>query len=48
VFSPVDSSALYAAANVLFKSTDGGQSWQAISPDLTRDDKVRRATAADR
>ena len=41
VFSPVDPSALYAAANVLFKSTDGGQSWQAISPDLTRDDKVK-------
>lgn len=32
---------LYSAANVLFKSTDGGQSWQAISPDLTRNDKSK-------
>ncbi len=38
VFSPVDPHVLYYAANVLFKTTDGGQSWQAISPDLTRPD----------
>ena len=30
--------AVYAGANVLFKSTDEGQSWQTISPDLTRND----------
>jgi photosystem II stability/assembly factor-like uncharacterized protein len=42
VISPVDPSALYAAANVLFKSTDQGQSWQAISPDLTRNDKTKQ------
>jgi photosystem II stability/assembly factor-like uncharacterized protein len=30
--------ALYAAANVLFRSTDEGETWQAISPDLTRND----------
>ena len=42
VISPVDPTALYAAANVLFKSTDGGQSWQAISPDLTRNDKSKQ------
>jgi len=42
VISPVDPSALYTAANVLFKSTDGGQSWQAISPDLTRNDKTKQ------
>jgi len=40
-FSPNDPKTLYSAANVLFKSTDGGQSWQAISPDLTRNDKSR-------
>ncbi|HEV2853414.1 MAG TPA: glycosyl hydrolase [Thermoanaerobaculia bacterium] len=40
-FSPNDSKTLYSAANVLFKSTDGGQSWQAISPDLTRNDKSK-------
>ena len=37
VFSPVDRHALYFAANVLFKSTDRGNSWTVISPDLTRE-----------
>ncbi len=37
VFSPLDSGALYFAANVMFKTTDGGRSWQVISPDLTRE-----------
>jgi len=36
VFSPLDPKVLYYAANVLFKTTDGGHSWQAISPDLAR------------
>ena len=40
-FSPHDSRVLYAAANVLFKSRDGGASWQALSGDLTRDDKTK-------
>jgi photosystem II stability/assembly factor-like uncharacterized protein len=44
-FSPNDPSTLYAAAQVLFKSTDGGQSWQVISPDLTRNDKTRQASS---
>ncbi|HEX6198645.1 MAG TPA: glycosyl hydrolase, partial [Thermoanaerobaculia bacterium] len=35
-FSPHDPDTLYAAGNVLFESTNGGQSWRAISPDLTR------------
>ncbi|HXY07439.1 MAG TPA: glycoside hydrolase [Terriglobales bacterium] len=35
-FSPIDPHILYYATNVLFKTTDGGDSWQAISPDLTR------------
>ncbi len=38
VVSPHDRNTLYAAGNVLFKSTNEGQSWQAISPDLTRND----------
>lgn len=42
LFSPHDSNVLYAAGNVLFKSTSEGQSWEAISPDLTRDDKSRQ------
>jgi photosystem II stability/assembly factor-like uncharacterized protein/DNA-binding FrmR family transcriptional regulator len=37
MFSPHDPDTLYAAANVLFKTTDEGQTWQAISGDLTRD-----------
>jgi photosystem II stability/assembly factor-like uncharacterized protein len=36
MFSPVDSHVLYYASNVLFKTVNGGESWQAISPDLTR------------
>ncbi len=35
---------LYAAGNVLFRSMDEGQSWQAISPDLTRDDKSKQVS----
>jgi photosystem II stability/assembly factor-like uncharacterized protein len=34
IFSPVDPHVLYYAANVLFKTINGGQSWQTISPDL--------------
>jgi photosystem II stability/assembly factor-like uncharacterized protein len=45
LFSPHDPNTLYAAAQVLFKSTDGGQSWAAISPDLTRNDKSRQASS---
>jgi len=37
VFSPLDPHTLYAAANVLFKTTDGGRTWAVISPDLTRE-----------
>ena len=36
LFSPVDPHVLYYAANMLFKTTDGGYSWQTISPDLAR------------
>jgi len=36
VFSPLDPRVLFYAANVVFKTTDGGNSWQTISPDLTR------------
>jgi hypothetical protein len=44
-FSPHDPKCLYAAANVLFKTTDGGQSWTAISPDLTRNDKSKQGAS---
>jgi photosystem II stability/assembly factor-like uncharacterized protein len=33
-----DPNTLYAAGNVLFRSTDEGHRWTAISPDLTRND----------
>jgi len=35
---------LYAAGNVLFRSLDEGDSWQPISPDLTRNDKSKQAS----
>jgi photosystem II stability/assembly factor-like uncharacterized protein len=37
LFSPADPRALYLGGNVLFKTTDGGRSWQVISPDLSRE-----------
>jgi hypothetical protein len=40
IFSPADTHSLYLGSNVLFKTTDGGTSWQIISPDLTREDPV--------
>ncbi|MGH9881747.1 MAG: WD40/YVTN/BNR-like repeat-containing protein, partial [Pyrinomonadaceae bacterium] len=45
LFSPHDPSTLYAAANVLFKSTNEGQSWEAISTDLTRNDKSKQGAS---
>jgi photosystem II stability/assembly factor-like uncharacterized protein len=39
--SPFDPHELYIAAQVLFKSTDEGQTWTVISPDLTRNDKSK-------
>lgn len=41
LFSPHDADTLYAAANVLFRSTDGGASWEKISGDLTRNDPTK-------
>ena len=40
-FSIHDPEVLYAAANVLFRSDDMGRNWQAISTDLTRNDRSR-------
>lgn len=37
LFSPADPKALFYAGNVLFKTRDGGNSWQVISPDLSRE-----------
>ncbi|HEY3743841.1 MAG TPA: glycosyl hydrolase [Bryobacteraceae bacterium] len=38
VFSPQDPKTLYTSSQHLFKTTNDGQSWQMISPDLTRAD----------
>ncbi len=52
VFSPTDPHVLYFGSQVLFRTADGGSSWQVISPDLTREDpgvppNLDVATAAD-
>ncbi len=46
VFSPVDKRTLYYAGNVVFKSADYGQTWQVISPDLSRPEWPVPATVA--
>ena len=42
MLSPHDPNTLYHAGERLFKTTDGGAHWQAISPDLTRNDKEKQ------
>ena len=37
IFSPVDPHVLYFAGNVLFKTTSGGNRWDVVSPDLSRE-----------
>ncbi len=43
--SMTDPNEVYLGGNVLFKSTDGGKSWNPISPDLTRNDKSKQETS---
>ncbi len=45
LFSPHDPNVLYSGGNMLFKSTTEGQSWEAISPDLTRNDKSKQGSS---
>jgi len=40
--SPHDPNTIYNAGEVMFKSTNGGQSWTQISSDLTRNDKSKQ------
>src|SRR5690606_30851304 len=40
-FSPHDPKKLYAASNHLHMTTNEGQSWTDISPDLTRNDTTK-------
>lgn len=52
VFSPRNPHELYFGAQALFRTVNGGQTWQVLSPDLTREDpgvppNLDAATAAD-
>jgi photosystem II stability/assembly factor-like uncharacterized protein len=40
--SPTNGKEVYLGGNVLFRSTDAGEHWSVISPDLTRDDKSKQ------
>ena len=42
LISPHDPHTLYHGGERLFKTTDGGMHWEAISPDLTRNDKSKQ------
>ena len=42
LISPHDPDTLYHAGERIFKTTDGGTHWVAISPDLTRNDKTKQ------
>ncbi|NAY92579.1 glycosyl hydrolase [Muricauda sp. JGD-17] len=42
ISSPHDRNTIYHAGNVVFKSKDGGNSWDVISPDLTKNEKDKQ------
>ncbi len=42
LISPHDSKLVYHASNFLQRTHDGGQTWETISPDLTRNDKSKQ------
>ncbi|MEQ9403428.1 MAG: glycosyl hydrolase [Cyclobacteriaceae bacterium] len=42
ISSPHDRSTIYHAGNVVFKTQDGGITWDPISPDLTRNDTTKQ------
>jgi len=46
LFSEVDPHVLYFGAQMVLKTTDGGQTWQAISPDLSRESYALPASVA--
>jgi hypothetical protein len=43
--SPHDPDVLYHASNHVHRTTDGGHSWETISPDLTLDDESKQGLA---
>jgi photosystem II stability/assembly factor-like uncharacterized protein/ElaB/YqjD/DUF883 family membrane-anchored ribosome-binding protein len=44
-FSPHNPKKLYCAGNVLFSTEDEGQTWTALSPDLTTNDKSKQKSS---
>jgi photosystem II stability/assembly factor-like uncharacterized protein len=42
VISPQEPNTVYYGGERIFKTTDGGMHWEAISPDLTRNDKTKQ------
>ena len=45
MMSPHDPETLYWGAERLFKTSDGGKSWTAVSGDLTRNDKSKQTAS---
>jgi hypothetical protein len=45
MLSAQDPDSLYAASEVVWKSTDHGMSWKIISPDLTRNDRTKQTAS---
>jgi hypothetical protein len=45
VLSPHDPKTAYFGGNVVFKTTNHGQSWEVISPDLTTNDKSKQQSS---
>jgi photosystem II stability/assembly factor-like uncharacterized protein len=43
--SPHDPKTVYFGGNVVFRTTDAGQTWQVISPDLTTNDKSKQQSS---
>lgn len=44
-FSPHDNKKLYTTSNHVHVSSNGGQSWETISPDLTKNDKTKMGSS---
>ncbi len=45
LISPHDPNSIYFGGNVVFRTTDGGYSWDVISGDLTTNDKSKQLTS---
>jgi photosystem II stability/assembly factor-like uncharacterized protein len=45
LISPHDPNVIYTTGERVFKTTDEGKSWTAISPDLTRNDKSKQVSS---